>query len=67
MHDAGNDSALLAALKGALKADPVKTEVHGFTSLGLVEMTRMKGRKTLYEQAGTVSDDEALSGDEGTI
>lgn len=67
MHDAGNDSALLAALRGALKADPVKTEVHGFTSLGLVEMTRMKGRKTLYEQAGTVSDDETLSGDEGTI
>ena len=32
------------ALEEALKDDPVKAVVHGFTSLGLVEMTRKKGQ-----------------------
>lgn len=67
MGKGSHQSELLSALKQALKGDPVKTQVHGMTSLGLVEMTRMKGRKTLYEQSGSVSDDETLSGDERRI
>ena len=34
--------AVREALETALRDDPVKTVVHGFTSLGLVEMTRKK-------------------------
>ena len=33
---------VLEALENALRDDPVKAVVHGFTSLGLVEMTRKK-------------------------
>lgn len=40
---------VLDALTEALKADRVKTVVHGFTSLGLIEMTRKKSRQPLYE------------------
>ena len=36
--------AVKTALEEALKDDPVKAVVHGFTSLGLVEMTRKKGQ-----------------------
>ena len=39
-----------AALTQALTADRVKTVVHGFTSLGLMELTRKRARKTLREQ-----------------
>ncbi|MHC1786682.1 MAG: ribonuclease E/G [Christensenellales bacterium] len=38
---------VLEALKAALARDPVKTAVHGFTSLGLVEMTRKKSQAPL--------------------
>ncbi len=65
MNEPRSQAELLSALRQALKNDPVKTQVHGMTALGLVEMTRMKGRSTLYEQAGFVSDDATLSGDEG--
>lgn len=65
MESASNQAKLLSELRSALKDDPIKTQVHGMTSLGLVEMTRMKGRSTLYEQAGLVSNDAAVSGDEG--
>ena len=41
---------VLAALKDAFALDRVKTVVHGFTSLGLVEMTRKKSRVMLREE-----------------
>ena len=41
--------AVLEALNKAFTADRVKTVVHGFTSLGLVEMTRKRTRPTLRE------------------
>ena len=41
--------AVLEALNKAFAADCVKTVVHGFTSLGLVEMTRKRTRPTLRE------------------
>ena len=36
-------AAVSETLEDALRDDPVKTVVHGFTSLGLMEMTRKKG------------------------
>lgn len=41
--------AVLEALNKAFADDRVKTVVHGFTSLGLVEMTRKRTRPTLRE------------------
>ena len=43
MRDEESRAAVREALETALKNDPVKAVVHGFTSLGLVEMTRKKG------------------------
>lgn len=34
--------AVIASLSAALQNDPVKTVIHGFTALGLMEMTRKK-------------------------
>ncbi len=62
-----HQTEVLETLRNALKSDPVKTQVHGMTKLGLVEMTRMKGRRSLYEQTGNLSYDAALSGDKGEI
>lgn len=42
MDAAESRAQVLEALKTALARDPVKTAVHGFTSLGLVELTRKK-------------------------
>ncbi len=41
--------AVLEALNQAFASDRVKTVVHGFTSLGLVEMTRKRSRPPLRE------------------
>ncbi len=40
---------VLEALRSAFAADRVKTVIHGFTSLGLVEMTRKKSRHPLRD------------------
>lgn len=49
--DGAEDRALvLRALGEALERDPVKTAVHGFTSLGLVELTRKKSDTALAAQ-----------------
>ena len=44
MQNEESREAVKNALEEALKDDPVKAVVHGFTSLGLVEMTRKKGQ-----------------------
>ena len=41
---------LLAALDGLFRLDPVKTRLIDMTALGLVEVTRKKIRRPLYEQ-----------------
>lgn len=41
--------AILTALQEALQNDRAKTVVHGFTSLGLLEMTRRRTRPSLRE------------------
>jgi len=42
---------LMEALKAAVAKDPVKTVVVEMTRLNLVEITRKKVRRPLYEQA----------------
>lgn len=44
-----NREKVLDALRGAFAADRIKTVIHGFTSLGLVEMTRKKSRRPLRD------------------
>lgn len=46
-----NRERLLAILEEELKKDPVKTVLVEMTKLGLVEITRKKVRKPLYEAA----------------
>ena len=41
---------LLEYLEGEVKKDPVKTIVVDITKLGLVEITRKRMKKSLYEQ-----------------
>lgn len=41
---------VLDALQAAFSADRVKTVIHGFTSLGLIEMTRKKSRMPLRDE-----------------
>ena len=48
--------AVLDALNRAFALDRVKTVVHGFTSLGLVEMTRKRSRPPLREIMNRESD-----------
>ena len=47
MHEEKSRETLLARLEAALREDRVKTVVHGFTSLGLVELTRKKSEEPL--------------------
>lgn len=47
MEGEENEAKVVAALEEALKADRTKTNVVGFTGLGLVEMTRKKVRRKL--------------------
>ncbi len=46
--------AVLKELEEAFQRDRVKTVIHGFTSLGLVEMTRKRSRAPLSEQLRAV-------------
>ncbi len=52
MEKTENQKILLKKLSEELKKDPVKAQLHDMTALGLVEVTRMKVRQPLYEQAG---------------
>lgn len=47
MAEEKSRETLLSALRDALASDPVKCVVHGFTSLGLMEITRKKAAQTL--------------------
>ncbi|WP_161524633.1 Rne/Rng family ribonuclease [Alteribacter lacisalsi] len=50
MEDDAGRAAVLRALNDALKKDRTKTSVAGFTSLGLVEMTRKKARSSVADR-----------------
>ena len=47
MHGAEHREAVLAELRRELARDRTRTSVHGFTSLGLVELTRKRTRESL--------------------
>jgi ribonuclease G len=47
MADAGHQRAVLAELQKQLARDRVKTQIGGFSPLGLVEMTRKRTRESL--------------------
>lgn len=47
MQDEEHQARVLQSLQDALKGDRVKTNVNGFTRLGLVEMTRKRTRESL--------------------
>lgn len=49
MHQREHRHQVLKELERCFESDRVKTVVHGFTSLGLVEMTRKRMRPTLKE------------------
>jgi ribonuclease G len=49
MTDAGHQQAVLAELRKQLARDLVKTQVGGFSHLGLVEMTRKRIRESLAQ------------------
>ncbi len=67
MQQEKHGEGLLTILRDAVEKDPQKTKVYGMTRLGLVEMTRTKERRSLYEQTRNLSDDETVSGDERSI
>ncbi len=50
MKEPGYNQELLMVLNEAIAGDPVKTTVVDITKLGLVEMTRKKVKRPLYEQ-----------------
>ena len=47
MQSEEHRNRVLESLQDALSRDPVKTNVNGFTQLGLVEMTRKRTRESL--------------------
>lgn len=52
MMDEAHREEVLAALRDAFARDRAKTVIHGFTSLGLIEMTRRRTRRALRETVG---------------
>lgn len=50
MEEEEHRQQVLDALREAFAADRVKTVIHGFTSLGLIEMTRKKSRVPLKDE-----------------
>ncbi len=58
MKGAQQHQAVLDALERAFAADRVKTVIHGFTSLGLVEMTRRRSRPPLKEMLAKAQQEE---------
>lgn len=50
MDEEAHRQQVLDALRTAFASDRVKTVIHGFTSLGLIEMTRKKSRVPLRDE-----------------
>ena len=54
MDSETDQSLVLEHLRAACSQDRIKTVIHGFTQLGLVEMTRKRTRPDLYESETTL-------------
>ena len=52
MDQEADRSLVLKTLTEAFRADRIKTVIHGYTSLGLIEMTRKRSRPGLDEKQG---------------
>ena len=52
MREETDREAVLSALREAFSADRAKTVIHGYTSLGLIEMTRRRTRRSLRDMLG---------------
>lgn len=55
MKDDADKELLMETLRSCVKRDPVKTTVVDMTQLNLVELTRKKEKKPLWEQLASVS------------
>lgn len=55
MKQSDNTEQLVRTLSTELKKDPISTSFIDITKLGIVEITRKKTRKPLYETAGSLS------------
>ena len=55
MDETNHREAVLAELKRALERDRIRTTINGFTSLGLVEMTRKRTRESLARQFASLA------------
>lgn len=51
MEDPGDRETVRTALEEAFRMDRIKTVIHGYTSLGLMEMTRKRSRTTWQENS----------------
>ena len=49
LEDKEDQKKLMECLRQEVRKDPVQTTVVDMTKLGLVEITRKKGKKSLYE------------------
>lgn len=59
MKEAEDRASLLEELRNCCMYDPVKTTVVDITKLGLVEMTRRKGKQPLWEQISRLTSQES--------
>ena len=57
-----NRDAVIQTLRQAFEADRSKTVIHGFTSLGLIEMTRRRTRRPLRESLQARREEETGHG-----
>ena len=61
MKEDSDKTLLLEQLRRYAAQDPVKTTVVDITELNLVEMTRKKGKKPLWEQLIAVSGEKSTA------
>ncbi len=64
MKEEENKERLINELKAAFLSDPIKSTVVDMTALGLVEVTRKKQKRPLYEQVAGVEIEEDLNHNE---
>lgn len=58
MKDAKEQKALQDNLETMVNEDPCTVQIHGYTALGLMELTRQRRTPTLYERVGYIFEDE---------
>lgn len=58
MKDEKERKQLLTQFENLVNDDPCTIQIHGFTKLGLLELTRQRRTPTLYERAGYMFEEE---------